>query len=176
MRRFLLPVMFLLLVGAGASFAQDHAFTGAKRCSMCHKGEKGGMIFEKWQESAHAKAFATLATDEAKAVYANLGKSGNPQDDADCLKCHVTGFGVDASLTASITFDEGVSCEACHGAGGDYWKKNIMEDRDLAIANGMVAEPGANCTACHNEQSPTYKPFNFEEAWPKIEHASPASN
>ena len=69
--------------------------------------------------------------------------------------------------------DEGVSCEACHGAGGDYWKKNIMEDRDASIANGMVADPGANCVSCHNEQSPTYKPFNFEEYWPKIQHGLP---
>lgn len=172
MRRIVLFTILLLLVAAGATYAQDHEFVGTKRCAMCHKAEKGNMIFETWLETGHAKAYATLASEEAAKVYADLGKSGNPQEDADCLKCHTTGFGMDAALTAKIALEDGVSCEQCHGAGGDYWKKNIMEDRDASIANGMVADPAANCTKCHNEESPTYKPFNFEEAWPNIQHAS----
>ncbi|MCB2199724.1 cytochrome c family protein [bacterium] len=174
MRRIVLFSIMLLLVAAGATYAQDNEFVGTKRCAMCHKAEKGNMIFEKWQEGPHAKAFATLASEEAAKVYADLGKSGNPQEDADCLKCHTTGHGMDAALTAKISPEDGVSCEQCHGAGGAYWKKNIMEDRDASIANGMVADPGANCTSCHNEESPTYKAFNFEEFWPQIEHSSAA--
>ena len=174
MRRILLLTIMLLLVAAGTGYAQDHSFVGTKRCSMCHKAEKGGMIFETWQKTSHATAFATLASEEAMKVYTDLGKSGNPQEDADCLKCHVTGFGMDASLTSAISQEDGVTCEACHGAGGDYWKKTVMMDREQAIANGMVADPGANCVSCHNEESPTYKAFNFEEMWPKIEHSAPA--
>lgn len=175
MRRILLLSVMVLLVAAGTTIAQDHAYVGVKRCSMCHKAEKGGMIFEKWQETSHSKAFATLASDEAKKIYADMGKEGNPQEAAECLKCHVTGFGVDASLTSALSHEDGVSCEACHGAGGDYWKKTVMMDRDKAIEMGMVADPGANCTTCHNEESPTFKAFNFEEMWPKIEHKAPVS-
>ena len=89
MRRIVLFTILLLLVAAGATYAQDHEFVGTKRCAMCHKADKGNMIYENWQGTAHANAYATLAGEEAATVSADLGKSGNPQEDADCGKCHI---------------------------------------------------------------------------------------
>ena len=173
MKKFLL-VAFALTLIANISFAQDqHAYAGLKKCKMCHKGEKNGEIFEKWESTQHAKAFETLASDTAKKIYAKLGKEGSPQEDAACLKCHVTGHGVAAELGANLVAEEGVTCEACHGAGGDFWKKPIMTDRETALANGLVAEPKKGCVKCHNEESPTYKEFKVEVHFPKIEHRLP---
>ncbi|MCB2211215.1 cytochrome C554 [bacterium] len=174
MRKILILLLAIFVVGAYSAdvFAQDHAFIGAKKCGMCHKGEKKGMILEKWEEGPHAKAYETLATDEAKAIATEKGL-GNPQEAAECLKCHVTGHGMDASLTADLDMANGISCEACHGAGADYKSMKIMKDREASIAAGMVAAPKEGCVSCHNEESPTYKPFVLEEYWAEIEHGLP---
>lgn len=170
----LIVATLLLGLAAGAGVSADkHAYTGATKCKICHSGEKNAMVFEKWQASPHAKAYEVLAGESAKAVYAKLGKSGDPQADPACLKCHVTGYGLDSALVAKVVATEGVTCEACHGAGGDYWKKNVMENRDLALAAGLNPDPKAACVTCHNDKSPTFKGFKFEEAWKKIEHHLP---
>ncbi len=166
MRRILLILLAVLLVASIAALAGDHAYVGVNRCKMCHHGETKGMIFEKWSETSHAQAFAVLASDSAKAVYAKLGKTGDPQADAECLACHTVG---DTAFYA-----DGVNCEACHGAGGDYWKMSVMKDKDAAVAAGLILDPSSGCVRCHNEKSPTFKGFNFDEMYPKIEHHLPA--
>lgn len=173
MRRILVGSATALLVFACTALAQDHEYTSLSKCKMCHKGEKKGAIYEQWEAGPHAKAFESLAGEKAKEVYAELGKTGDPQQDPDCLRCHVTGYGEADSLTAALDPAEGVTCQACHGAGGDYYKKSIMEDRDASIANGMTADPKAGCVLCHNEESPTYKAFDAEERWAEIAHQVP---
>ncbi len=173
MRRLTAFLLIVMLILSVAAIANEHAFTGAKKCSICHKGEKNGMVFENWQKGPHAKAFTILGEQAALDVYAELGKSGNPQEDPECLKCHVTGFGTDASLTEKLIKENGVTCETCHGAGGDYWKKSVMQDRETAVANGMNPDPKAKCVTCHNEENPTYKEFIVEERWAQIEHERP---
>ncbi|MDP8207356.1 MAG: cytochrome c family protein [Candidatus Electryonea clarkiae] len=173
MRRIILSVLAVTFLMSVVSFASDHAYVGLKKCKMCHKGETKGMIFEKWQESKHAQAFDVLAAPAAAEVYTKLGKTGNPQEDVECLKCHVTGADADTSLTAKIIFDNGVTCESCHGAGGAYWKKTVMQDHDAAVAAGMNPDPKSGCVTCHNENSPTFKDFNFEARWEDIKHSKP---
>lgn len=173
MKQILLILGTLLLVCGVALTTGGHKYAGIKKCKMCHKGEKNGMIFEKWQESSHAKSYAVLGEDAAKEVYTKLGKSGNPQDDPECLKCHVTGFGEDSTVTANLIITDGITCETCHGAGGDYWKKTVMENREQSIAAGMIEAPKEQCLKCHNEESPTYKEFNLEERWARISHSRP---
>jgi hypothetical protein len=51
-------------------------------------------------------------------------------------------------------------CESCHGPGSLYRKKKVMSDRDKSVAAGMW-EPEKDakiCTACHNDESPTWDP------------------
>ena len=173
--RQILAVAAAIFLAANLSSAQTtHVYMGTKKCSMCHKGEAKGAVFEKWQASAHAKAFTDLASSAALEVYKKkMGKEGNPQTDAACLKCHITAFGADTTLTAALVKEEGVTCEACHGAGADFGKMNVMKDRNMALAAGMVAEPKAGCVKCHNPESPTYKEFKIETYWSKIAHAVP---
>ena len=48
----------------------------------------------------------------------------------------------------------GVQCEACHGPGKDYKKKSIMQDREKAVANGLIIPDEKTCQKCHNENVP----------------------
>lgn len=166
-------IAIALVVAFTGSAAADHSYVGAKGCKACHMSPKKGAQFKIWEESKHAQAYKTLATDQAKEVAAAKGID-NPQESPECLKCHVTGHGADASLfEATYSKEEGVGCESCHGAGKDYKNMKIMKDLEAAKANGLVIPDEQVCTTCHNEESPTYKPFNFEERKAAIAHPRP---
>lgn len=180
MKKLLIVAIAVLMAGtlavaqeAAEGVGAQHEYIGVKKCSMCHKGERKGNIFETWKASPHANAYATLGSEDALKVAAEQGIE-DPQTNGECLECHVTAWEVDASLSENVDPTNGVTCEACHGPGGDYGKMSVMKDRDASIAAGMVANPKEGCVDCHNENSPTYKPFDIEEFWPKIEHSVPA--
>jgi len=158
------------------AFAADpaHNFVGAEKCKMCHNSPAKGAQFTKWSESAHSKAFAALASDEAKKIATAKGIA-DPQKAAECLRCHIAGAGVSAAkLTEKYKVEDGVSCEACHGPGGDYWKMDVMKDMAKATAAGLVLPDEKTCTGCHNADSPTFKGFDFKTAVAKIAHPNPA--
>jgi hypothetical protein len=164
---FVLP-----LLGAGAQYV------GAQKCGMCHKSEARGNQYGKWLSSPHAKAFESLKGDEAKAVAKKIGID-DPSKSDKCLKCHVTGFGAPASALAE-GFDaaaEGVSCESCHGAGSLYKSMSVMkglvDGTQDAEQVGFIKGNKETCLKCHNEQSPTFKPFDFDKCWSEIAHPLP---
>ncbi len=174
----LLTGMFLF---ANMLSAQTDApkYVGSAKCKICHMGAKKGDQYAKWQASQHSKAFATLATERAKEVAKKAGVEGNPQESAKCLKCHVTGFDAPASAkAATFAQTEGVGCEACHGAGSAYQSMKVMKalraGTQEAKAVGFLKGDEATCKKCHNPESPTYKPFKFDEAWKQIAHMIPA--
>jgi hypothetical protein len=173
-----LTVVCGLLAGAWLeAAAQDKPeIIGADKCKMCHKGEKKGAQFEKWSEGPHAGAHATLGTDAAKAIAQEKGIA-DPQEDAGCLSCHTT-RGALADAGAADTYDvaEGVGCEACHGPGSLYKSMKVMKDREAAIAAGLIIPDEKTCTACHNEKSPTYKPFDYAARVAEIAHPIPAGD
>jgi len=153
------------------------SFVGADKCKPCHMAAKKGAQYKSWKESKHAKAYETLAGDKAKEVGAKLGVA-NPQQDAKCLKCHQDAFGVDAKfLGEKFNKADGVGCESCHGAGGEYWTKEVMTDISTKKIDGatvgLVKPVEANCKKCHNEESPSFTGFNFEEMAKKIAHPRP---
>jgi Cytochrome c554 and c-prime len=163
-----------LLVLMTFTFAQaeyKYQFIGAAKCKVCHMSKKRGNQWGVWLESRHAKAFETLATDEAKTL-AKGGKS--PQEDPACLKCHVAGWDAPAEMLGT-KYDkaDGVSCESCHGPGKGYSPMKIMKDSEQAAANGLVAQKKEDCLKCHNKESPTYKPFDYDTFWAKIKHDIP---
>jgi hypothetical protein len=153
--------------------AAGHKFIGATKCKTCHNSPAKGEQFKKWTESKHSKAFETLATPAAKEVGTTAGVD-NPQTSEKCLVCHVTGAAAKAEMKeATFNQTEGVGCEACHGAGSDYKDMKTMKSKEASVAAGLVAEPQKACVGCHNEKSPTFKGFKFEEMWPKIAHNYP---
>jgi len=132
-------VLVMVLVVAGVFAMAQHAYVGPEKCKMCHKVE-----YTSWSATKHAKAWDSLKPAD--------------QANAKCNGCHSTNL---PTLT-------GVSCEACHGAGGDYWKMSVMKDQKLAVQNGLVIPDEKVCVKCHNKQSPTFKGFNYAEAKGKV--------
>ena len=174
MRKTILILAALTVALSAAVAMADNTIVGSSKCKMCHKKPDAGEQFKIWSESAHALAFETLKSEASVAIAKEKGL-GNPWEEPACLKCHTTQAFLGAELDAKTKYvvDEGVGCEACHGAGSAYKKKSVMIDREKSIAAGLIIEGESNCVRCHNEESPTYKPFDFETRWAEIAHPVP---
>ncbi|NIA30065.1 MAG: cytochrome C554 [Actinobacteria bacterium] len=173
----ILGLLFISL--SQPAVAKEAQYIGVKKCKMCHMSKKRGNQFGIWSKSKHAQAFATLATDEAKAVAKKAGVAGDPQKAAQCLKCHVTAFDAPATAkAASFDQSEGVGCETCHGPGSLYKSMKVMKalvaGTQDAKAVSFAKAGKETCLQCHNKKSPSYKPFTFEERWKEIAHPMPA--
>jgi hypothetical protein len=185
MRKFFL-FSFVLILSMGLivqnspaqeKAAADFQYGGVVTCKPCHLTPKSGAQFKIWSAEKHSKAFETLKTPAAKEVGKKMGIE-DPSTSDKCLKCHVTGHGVDAKLKgAKLTMEEGVSCEACHGPGSAYKGQKVMKDifdgKVDGAKHGLVEQSEALCTKCHNKESPTYKPFDYKAAVAKIAHPVP---
>lgn len=169
----------VLLMFSLNAFSQEQEFkyVGAKKCKMCHSSKKSGEAYPIWEKSKHAQAYATLASDEAKAIGKKMGID-DPQKSDKCLKCHVTGFGKPAKMfEASFSIEEGVECETCHGPGSEYKSMKIMKEIYAGKVDGakygLVKPTKEVCVGCHNEESPTFKGFDFAAAAKVIAHPIP---
>jgi hypothetical protein len=54
----------------------------------------------------------------------------------------------------------------------------VMKDHAASVAAGMTeykdaADIEKQCRTCHNEESPTYKEFDFAKRWEEIKHPIP---
>jgi len=170
--RFICAVAVLVMLATAAGDAQSK-YTGAKFCAACHKGGKGGTAYTVWEKSAHAGAYKTLLGEAAVKVGKEKGLKVAPSEAPECLKCHVSGGGA-AAAEASFKKEEGVTCEACHGAASGYKMIHSKpENLDKAKAAGLMLpgkEDAKMCEKCHNAESPTFKGFKMAEMWAKIEH------
>ena len=154
----LLLVLGLFLFIGNTSVAQ-HKYIGAAKCKMCHNKAEKGEQYNKWLAGPHANALKSLKGADAS----------NPK----CLKCHSTAAAVDASLIMTLKKDEGVSCESCHGPGSSYKSMSVMKNKEMSISKGLIVPDEKLCKKCHNEESPNYKGFNYEEYAAKIAHPNP---
>ncbi|MFT3699104.1 MAG: multiheme c-type cytochrome [Kofleriaceae bacterium] len=120
-----LAIMLLLATSAVAGRAD---WSGSAACGACHPKELAA-----WQTTPHAST-----------------RNRFPQrPQAQCLGCHGTG---EAPAGPAIAVE--VGCEACHGAGAAYVEDDVMRDKPVALALGMIdlANPkirAATCNACH---------------------------
>lgn len=176
-RRVLVPFIVLLftwLVVPNSVLAQN-SFEGAEVCGMCHKTDKAGKQLSIWKDSKHAQAFKALQTKEADEIA--MKKFNKKAVDApECLKCHTTGYGVDKKMFgAKFKVEDGVQCEACHGAGSAYKSMKVMKDKDAAVKAGLMVHKDVKkfCETCHNAESPTFKGFDYDKMWAKIAHDIP---
>ena len=143
--------------------------------AACHKAGKGGTAYAVWEKSGHAKAYQTLLGDEAKKFAKERGIKVAPNEAPECLKCHVSGGGITKNVEATFKKEEGVSCEACHGAASAFKMVHMKGDRAKNKELGMIipAKDEKLCITCHNSESPSFKGFKFNEMWAKIEHGLP---
>jgi hypothetical protein len=171
----ILAAMFLL---SAIGFAQNK-YVGAKFCGACHKSGKGGTAYAVWEKTSHAKAFTTLQGEEANKIAKEKGLKKPASESPECLKCHVTGGGAATNVESSFKKEEGVTCEACHGAASGYKSlHNKPENLDKAKAAGLILpskDDAKLCEKCHNAESPTHKKFVMAEMWAKIAHGKPAT-
>ncbi len=173
---FVLMVSFILFGFSNQDEPKKHGYIGVDACVMCHKTEKQGKQLDIWKNSAHAKAYQTLLTEEADKIAKEKGYETPAAKTEACLKCHASGYDVDASLLGKkFKIEDGVQCETCHGPGSDYKDMKIMKNREEAVKNGLIIYENYKdlCVKCHNSESPTYKEMNFDEAWEKIKHPVP---
>ncbi len=189
-----LAACLLLLFGVPSSVLgeatkrPEHDFVGAAKCKSCHKKELIGDQYGAWSKGPHVTAFETLANEASARIVAERGLSGSATALAECLRCHATAHGIpEARIAYPVDLADGVQCESCHGPGRDYRKKKIMSDPKAARRKGLwnAGEDEALCTACHNEESPTFDPerytradgtkagFDFEIAKSRIPHPIP---
>ena len=167
-------ILTAYLVLPSQIFSQPYSYEGTQVCGMCHHTEKSGNQLKVWQDSKHAQAFKALQTAEADKVAAAKGFKTKAAETKECLKCHVSGYGIDKALVgAKFKMEDGVQCETCHGAGSGY--KMIMKNKDESIKKGLMvhADPAKFCTTCHNSDSPFFKGFKYDEMWKKIAHPTP---
>ena len=152
-----------LLPEGGSRFVQEktkYQYAGAEKCaSVCHNNEEMGFQYNIWKESRHSKSYLSLASDRALRYAKNAGVKGNPQENSECLKCHVTGPGLDSSFyEPAYKKEEGVTCEACH-------KKEF-------IVNAFLPKE-TDCLKCHNNSVHKMHKFNFSDNCTKIAHPRP---
>lgn len=161
--------MALVFISGGGEALGQRKYVGAKMCGACHKGEKNKNVYEKWTGSEHSKAFETLKSPKALEIAKKKGIA-KPSEDEACLMCHVTNGG----SGAGIRKEDGVTCEACHGAGSEYMAKSVMQNRELALKKGLIlgVKDASLCKKCHNSKSPTFKSFAYAKEWEKIKHPS----
>ncbi|MCP4260955.1 MAG: beta-propeller fold lactonase family protein [Planctomycetes bacterium] len=154
----------------------ENKYIGVHTCAECHKGAAMGFQFSKWRMSAHANAYAVLATKKAYEVAKKQGLKVSPQSSPKCLKCHSTAYHQPAKGAVEFySLKEGVGCEACHGAGSNYYPEAIMTDPRAAKAAGLREVTRQTCFECHKDtiechQYTEDKPFDFDKALEKIAH------
>lgn len=152
----------------------DKQYIGVAKCKMCHKKAKVGNQYGKWSKGPHAKTYTELAEPKSKEIAKKAGVKGDPQKAPKCLKCHVSAYGLAKERYGKkYTQEEGVSCEACHGAASGYKTSHIKKKAAAKKAGLIVSPDEASCKKCHNPESPTYKKFNFKEKKKKIAHPMP---
>lgn len=175
----LLLLPFLFVESGPSTLTKANRYIGVKACKNCHSGDAKGGVFEKWNDGPHAKAFETLASPKAKEIAAKRNIE-DPQKSDQCLKCHVTAFGLDKKeIKRGFKHENGVQCETCHGPGEDHFKVRFKESQSggdpspVAAAEINTDIGPEKCAECHNEESPTYKEFCFKERMMKIRHLDP---
>jgi hypothetical protein len=115
-------------IGSGVAVGARRDWTGSAACGACHPGELAA-----WQVTPHARTRERF----------------DARPEPRCLGCHATG---EAPAGPVIAVE--VGCEACHGAGAAYAEADIMQDRPVAFALGLVdvqapAARAAVCAPCH---------------------------
>jgi len=125
----------------------EAAYLGADKCKMCHSKQH-----VTWTKMKHSRAIESLSAEEQK--------------NAECVKCHVTGYGKTGGFESMEKTPKmaNVQCEACHGAGSLHMKAPKPEKKNTI--NGK----GTDCRECHSPHVDVNRKKGGEE---KKEEAKP---
>jgi hypothetical protein len=150
-------------------------YVGSDKCKKCHES-----AYEVWQKTPHSHAYQTLVDARRPSLR---------QYDAECVVCHVTGFGyvsgfTDAERTPKL---KDVGCESCHGPGSAHVKDPTSKQWQLLLNKWRPKEDETAkekttrqghierfCVRCHNvDNDVTWPHEGFEKKWAKIAHPTP---
>jgi YVTN family beta-propeller protein len=171
----------VLLFGRDDARGQEKypVYVGAKACAACHHGPDMGYQHSRWLLSAHARAYASLATPEAKRIAALSGEPQDPLEAALCLGCHATAADTEAwERDPSFHLADGIQCEKCHGPGSEYMDEQTMTDPEAAMRAGLIMPSRAACMKCHREKGSHVAvhgrgPVDIDKHWRTIAHPTP---
>lgn len=148
---------------ASAAARGTHMGVGSCAGSTCHgRNEADGEVVRqdelwRWQEEstpggAHSRAFRVLGEPRSLAIGKKLG-IGDPRSAAMCLGCHSTPA---AAKGPRFQVNDGVSCEACHGAASGWLSSHYATGTSHArnVSQGMIPLENAQaragvCLDCH---------------------------
>ncbi len=110
-------------------------YVGLPTCMECHEETQAF-----WDGDRHSHAWETL-------------EEQNKTFDAECVSCHVTGYGEAGGSTLGQTEGrEDVQCESCHGPG------SLHAESDGDVAIGTIKPAEESCVPCHNaHHSPNFE-------------------
>jgi hypothetical protein len=155
-----LSMVFFFLSASALQAQTANQYIGADKCKICHNKPATGAQYTVWASSKHSQAMKSLNAEQAK--------------DPKCTKCHSTYASVDAGLISTLTLEEGVSCESCHGPGSAYKSMGNMTNPAAGAKVGLISVPDeAVCKKCHNAESPNFKGFDYATYKAKISHPNP---
>ncbi len=165
---------------AGGAQGKKNRYIGAAKCKNCHNKEETGNQYGIWMEKAHSKAFKNLGEAAAKEAGAAKGVA-DPAKADECVQCHVTAFGLPKEkIKRGFKPELGVQCESCHGPGEKHMMARMKaagddsdEYPDIPADEFVTHATVETCTKCHNEKSPTFKPFCPHERFALIRHLNP---
>lgn len=124
-------------------------YVGSQSCLDCHP-----TAAKKWQNSGHARAFATLKAKGADA-------------DPNCIPCHTVGSGSPSGYRRAYAGQKliDVGCESCHGPGSLH-----VAQRQSHSPVSFAFRPlgSGDCQKCHYGEFS--RPFDWNAFWPRIEH------
>ncbi len=123
----------------------DLEYVGSLSCKACHDPE-----YEKWQNTSHAKAYATL-------------EQAGSEADPECVVCHVVGMDYETGFQSlEKTGDlKDVGCENCHGPGSEHIRTG---------GKAKSAGPKSGCTDCHTPEHSGEYAGNERDFLEKIIH------
>lgn len=128
---------------------EEQSYVGAMSCRACHAAH-----YEDWKMTRHSAAMNTLF---------KVRRNDHPR----CVKCHVTGYGIDQGFARSdkrpLLMD--VQCEVCHGPGGRHSQApstfNIQKSPTLDL-----------CHECHDAEHSDMFSGRIDEAVSSVSHRS----
>ena len=128
-------------------------YVGSQKCLKCHIGLTSPHV-ERWQRIK----FKTFERVKEAPDYI----AGNEAYRKTCLKCHTTGY----DETTGKYSEEGVTCEACHGAGEVFaYFMDIgkaLEGQKIAKV-GTFGTPFNVCGPCHHTRGHEMRLKFFQE-------------
>lgn len=166
-------LFFGVFVGSAEGSDEDAVFpvyVGRAVCLECHSQGHTAVPCTLRPIPEHGASYAALSKPQALDIAALSGVPAPPERSRICLDCHSTAADEGPRWTAdTFKVEDGVQCEACHGAGSFHVDEHRPNDRQAGYPqragnNGATSRRAAlnqrvirrgdrlQCATCHVER------------------------